>query len=79
MKIFFPNLGIIQALLQTLDEIFQNTKESTIIYCNKSVFFSTIYMSSIIGRSQISECFVFKFNHLQPPDATDFSTCGRNY
>ena len=27
-----PNLGIIQALLQTLNEISQNTKISTIIY-----------------------------------------------
>ena len=29
-----PNLGIIQELLQTLNEIFQNTKISTIIYSN---------------------------------------------
>ena len=31
-KYFLPNLGIIQALLQTLNEIFQNTKISTMIY-----------------------------------------------
>ena len=29
---FLPNTGIIQALLQTLNEIFQNTKIDTIIY-----------------------------------------------
>ena len=32
MKKLLPNLGIIQALLQTLNEIFQNTKISTIVY-----------------------------------------------
>ena len=31
---FLQNLGIIQALLQTLNEILQNTKISTIIYSN---------------------------------------------
>ena len=31
---FLPKLGIIQALLQTLNEIFQNTKISTTIYGN---------------------------------------------
>ena len=31
---FLPNLGIIQALLQPLNEIFQNTKISTTIYSN---------------------------------------------
>ena len=30
--LFFLKLGIIQALLQTLNEIFQNTKISTILY-----------------------------------------------
>ena len=29
---FFPNLGIIQALLHILNEIFQNKKIITIIY-----------------------------------------------
>ena len=33
-NVFLPKLGIIQALLQTLNEIFQNTKISTIIYSN---------------------------------------------
>ena len=32
--ILFPRLGIIQALLHTLNEIFQNTKIVTIIYSN---------------------------------------------
>ena len=31
---FFPKLGILQELLQTVNEIFQNTKISTIIYNN---------------------------------------------
>ena len=34
MKLIFPNLGILQALLQTLNEIFPNTKISTITYGN---------------------------------------------
>ena len=33
-NIFLPNPGIIQALLQALNEIFQNTKVITIIYTN---------------------------------------------
>ena len=52
---FFPKLGIIQALLQTLNEIFQNTTKITIMYSNKMLCFSTMSMSSIIGSSQVSE------------------------
>ena len=38
-NIFLPKLGIIQALLQTLNEIFQTTKTSTITYSNYRVLF----------------------------------------
>ena len=38
----------------------------------KVLCFSTIYMSSIIGRSQVSECLKI-YEHLQPPDAAAFS------
>ena len=67
----FPNLGIIQVLLQTLNEIFQNTKKLTKFMVIKVLYFSTISMSSIIGISQVSK-FFFKYNHLQPPDAAGF-------
>ena len=73
MKRFFPNLGIIQALLQTLNEIFQNAKISTIFLIRVLCFFN-IYMISIIGRSQVSECFFN--NYLQPPDADAFRHVG---
>ena len=35
---YLPNLDITQALLQTLNEIFQNTKKSTIIYLTNGSF-----------------------------------------
>ena len=35
--ILLPKPGIIQALLQTFNEIFQNTKIVTIIYSNSTV------------------------------------------
>ena len=39
----------------------------------KVLCFSTSYMSSIIGSSQVSECFYhYKYNHIQPPDAAAF-------
>ena len=46
----FTNLGIIKTFLQTLNEILQDTKISTIIYSNPSTVISTIFMSSIILR-----------------------------
>ena len=39
---------------------------------------STMYISSIDGDAQVSECF-YKYNHLQPPEAANFCHGGRNY
>ena len=57
--IFLKKLGIIQGLLQTLNENFQNRKISTIIHINYSVVSSKISMSSIIGSSQVLECYIY--------------------
>ena len=66
-----PNLGIIQALLQTLNEIFQN-KKVPYFKVIKILCFSIISIGSIIGRSQLLDCFFFKYKHLKIPDAAGF-------
>ena len=45
-------LGIIQAVLQTFNAKFKNTKIGTIIYISWSVVLSTMYISSIDGGAQ---------------------------
>ena len=56
--IIFPQLSIIQALLQPLNELFQNTKKVTKCIVIKLLCFYTISMSSNIGRSQVLERFL---------------------
>ena len=57
MKKLLPNLGIIQALLQTLNEIFQNTKISTIVYsiCVYMCIFVSVCVNWYPGANSVIE------------------------